>query len=201
MIYRVSIDKFLPFVMAACQGLPEEMAQAYIRQTLIDFCERTSLLKRHKVVKVPRGFDRFPIEPDNQEQIVRINHLVIDGHLHQGHQGYLHFHHFGRAFTIKDGFIVLSTPLESEKAIEVTYVAAPTREACEVDAVLYDDWQEAIEDGALARLLILPNYQFTQPNMAMFRTNAYAQWVQKARVRTLKKHHTGITYARGESFL
>lgn len=198
---KVGLDKFLPFVMFACKGLPESIAQSYIRQTIIDFSKQSSVLRRHKTVMVTRGFDVFPIEPDDGENIVRINHVKVNGCCYEGVRGLCCFRACGRTFTVKDGFIHLSSSVQDDIAVEVCYTATPSFDACEVDAVFFDDWHHAIEDGVLSRLMLIPGYEFTQPQIAQHRALSYANHIKQARMSMLKAENTGVSRVRRGSFL
>ncbi|WP_333679872.1 hypothetical protein [Dyella sp.] len=203
LVERVGLDEFLPFVMAACPDLPEAMATAYIRQACIDFCTRSGILRRKTWIDQQRDVRAYPVWPDAGETIVRINEVHVDGRCYRGARNRCCFDHFGIRFTVDDGMLRLSSPPGRDKpqAIEVRFVAAPERNACEVDALLYEDWADAIEDGTLAKLYLLPAYSFASPTLAKARRGSYDDHVRRARVRALKSDTGDSTVAIAPPFV
>ncbi|NML34514.1 hypothetical protein [Paraburkholderia antibiotica] len=187
-IERVPLTQFMPFVMAAAQGLPETMAQAYVRQACIDFATRSSILRRRIVISLQPRVRAYPIWPHESEQVVRVNEVDVNGTPYRARRGGVAFHHFGTRFTVEDGMLVLSREPSHERpgAVHVRMCIAPSRDACEVDALLHDDWQQSIEDGALARIYQLPGYQFTSLQLAQVRGRSFDEGVARARIRALR---------------
>lgn len=190
LVERVPLDRFMPFVMAAAQGLPESMAQAYVRQACIDFSTRSGILKRAVTFNLQPCVFEYPLfSPEDGEQIVRVSEVRVGRAEYRGHRDRIVFFHFGRRFTVSDGMLHLShAPSEHEKPIpvEVRLRVSPTQDACDVDALLYDDWQQAIEDGALARIYQLPGYQFTALPLATQRGRSFDEQIVRARVRAVR---------------
>ncbi|SIO50538.1 hypothetical protein SAMN05444172_2578 [Burkholderia sp. GAS332] len=203
LIERVPLDVFMPFIMAGCPDLPESMAQAYIRQTCVDFCQRSGWLRRTSHIDQQLDVCDYPVWLDACEQIVRINEVHIDHTSYRGGRDSCCFDHCGARFTVRDGMLHMSDKPQRDKqhAIKVRFISAPTRDACEVDATLHHDWQEAIEDGALAKIYLLPGYRFTSPQLSIVRGKSFSEHVGRARIRALRSETGDATIARAESFV
>lgn len=203
LIDRVGLDVFMPFVMAACAELPEPMAQAYIRQACIDFCVRSGTLRRKSFISQQRNVKEYPVWPDACEEVVRVNEVHVDSACYRGGRNTCCFDHCGCRFTIAEGMLHISSAPQWDKpdSIEVRFVAKPARDACEVDATLYDDWHEAIVDGALAQLYLLPGYKWTSPQLAGVRDVGFARRIRQARVQALKSDTGDTIMARAPSFV
>ncbi|MCA8017733.1 hypothetical protein [Burkholderia metallica] len=184
----VPLDQFMPFVMAGAQGLPETMAQAYVRQACIDFATRSSILRRRVIVDLQARVTDYPIWSDEREQVVRVNEVRVDGTPYRGQRNSVVFMHMGVRFTVADGMLRLSHVPHHDRpgVIEIRLSASPTQDACDVDSLLYDDWQPAIEDGALARIYQLPGYTFTSFPLAAQRGRSFDEKIARARVRALR---------------
>ncbi|KVD35425.1 hypothetical protein WI84_16275 [Burkholderia ubonensis] len=193
----VPLEQFMPFVMAGAQGLPETMAQAYVRQACIDFATRSSILRRRVIVDLQEHVTEYPIWADDREQVVRVNEVRVDGTPYRGQRNSVVFMHMGVRFTVADGMLCLSrVPVHDRAgAIEIRLCASPTQGTCEVDSLLYDDWQSAIEDGALARIYQLPNYQFTSFPLAAQRGRSFDEKIARARVRALRSDTSAMLTA------
>lgn len=194
---------FLPFVMGACPDAPEDMATAYVRQAAIDFCQRSSLLRRTALIDLQRNVSSYPVWPEPCETVVRVNDVCIDGCRYRGARNTCCFDHCGARFIIDEGLLRISGPpdIDRPQALEVRFAAAPARDACEVDAVLFDDWQEAIEDGALARLHLLSRYAFSSQALAATRSRSFADHIHRARVAALKGDAGDTAFAHAPAFV
>ena len=201
-INTISLNEFLPFIMANCPELPESIAQAYLRQTCIDFCQRSSILRRHVTIDLQEGVSNYPIWPNGNEQVVRINQVSSGGKNLRGQRNHYSLPSCG-TFTVQDGFVILSSPVnyDADDALHIEMTVTPSRKACEIDELLYQDWQEAIEDGTLARLFLLPNYPFSDPRLAMVRSRSYADHIIRARVRASRSNQTDAVFAVATPFL
>ncbi|OLL27469.1 hypothetical protein BTH42_31990 [Burkholderia sp. SRS-W-2-2016] len=179
------------------------MALAYVRDTCIDFCVRSNTLRRRTVIDQQCGVSDYPLWPDHDEQIVRVNEAHVNGTCYRGARDACCFEHGGARFTIRDGALHISHDAAHDRpqAIEVRFTVSPTRRACEIDATLFDDWQPAIADGTLARLYMLPGYPFTAPQLSLVRERAYNVAVNRARIRSLKSDTGDTAMARGMPFL
>jgi len=191
-VERVPLDAFLPFVMVGARGVPEALALGYIRQACIDFATRSGILRRVALLDEQRYVRDYPLWPDAEEQIVRVNEVALNGIRYRGGRDRAGFRSpwFWRnaGFTIRDGVLLLAVVPQCDRpeAIDVRMCVAPTQRACEVDALLLDDWQQAIEDGALARLYQLPGYSFSAPMLATARGRSFDEAIARARIRALK---------------
>jgi hypothetical protein len=202
-IERTPLDAFLPFVMAAARGLPETMAIAYIRQACIEFCRRSNAVRRHVRLDQQRHVVDYPIWPDDSEQVVRVTEVRVGTSTYRARRDHLEFAHWGVRYTVRDGLVHLSARPQKDvpDAIDIRFVVAPTQTACEVDSILYHDWQNAIEDGALARIYQLPGYEFTEPRLATSRGTSFDERIARARVQALKSDTTATTVALAPRFV
>lgn len=200
MIDKVGLEVFLPVVMFATKGLvPEDVAKHFIRDACIEFCTRSLVLRRTKEITLQKGCERVPVpmysEPD--ENVILITDFEVNGRKVMGVRNNRPLN--GSFFTVEDGFL-LSSPVDKDVPAVIRYVAVPSQSSCEVDAVLYDDWNTAIVDGALSKLLLQP-YDFANPALAQSYRFEFEKAIKRARVRMMKSENTGITIAKGRYFL
>ncbi|CAE6958668.1 hypothetical protein [Paraburkholderia domus] len=203
LVERLPLDVFMPYVIAGAALCPESMALAYVRDACIDFATRSNTLRRRTFIHQQCGVRDYPVWPDCCEQIVRINEAHVDGWCYRGARDTCCFDRSGALFTVSDGLLHISSEPSDDRprSIELRFTVTPTRDACEVDATLFNDWQNAITDGALARLYMLPGYPFSAPQLGVVRERAYNGAVSRARIRSLKSDTGDVTMARGTPFV
>ncbi|QUO26142.1 hypothetical protein KEH57_04225 [Burkholderia cenocepacia] len=200
------LDAFLPYVMIGAPTCPESIAQAFVLDTCTDFCTRSNTLRRRVRIVPQAGVRDYPIWPDHDEQIVRVNEVRTRETRYIGARDVDDFACIGRRFTIRDGELRLNGHVgewddEHDAHIDVKFTAAPTTDACRVDATLLHDWRPAIVDGTLSRLYGLPGYPFSAPQLSVLRDRAYAAAINRARVRSLKSDTGDLIMATGVPFV
>lgn len=205
-VNRVGLDRFLPFIMAAAQGLPESMALAYIREACIDFCEKSSILRRRIFITTQPRVHEYPLLPDDDERLIRVDEVSLGRRRFRLHRDRTVFLLHGMQATVRDGRLALSfvpfrealTPPPWDDwryRIEVRATVAPTHDACAVDEILLHDWEHAIEDGALARIYMLPGYKFSSPQLAGVREQSFSEGIRRARVRGITSDTSADIFA------
>lgn len=189
---RVKLDEFLPHVMAMVQGdasraaLPPEVALSYIKNSAIEFARKSGILTRQIEVKFEDGVDIYPILDPACERL----HTLIS------------------AWDAKTGcpldveawedncVRICKLPGPCDEHFIVKIIASPSRNCCEVDAVLYEDWHDYIVAGALSALHMMPQSTWTSSAAAQMQGNKFNEGVKEARVKiamsgTIKNPITG----------
>lgn len=189
---------FLPRVVAAAPGLPDVAAQSYLRDAAIRFCEASGWLEREAILPMARGVYDYPVVPADCERVVRVVAVSIRRHI--PHEGWHDERNFDpRRDVLEDGcgfrIEALETPdvsvwIDREgdacDRLRVRYVAAPTHDACRLDARLAEEWGQALVDGALADLLLLPEQPFSDPRLAAMYRGKFDAAILRARTRRLR---------------
>ena len=87
-------------------------------------------------------------------------------------------------------FFVSPTPVVAlQDGVKAQIVLAPNQDAFEVIEILYDEWAEAIGSGASAKLLEVPNKEWTDQKAALMRKKTFNKAVAAAlRKSTTTKH-------------
>lgn len=184
---------FLPRLVAAAPGLPDVAAQSYLRDAAIRFCEASGWLEREAILPMARGVRDYPVVPAECERVVRVVTVRICGGTGDDRE------FDPRRDVLEDGcgFRVeaLETPdvsvwIDREgdacDRLRVRYVAAPTHDACRLDARLAEEWGRALVDGALADLLSLPEQPFSDPRLAAAYREGFNAAILRARTRRLR---------------
>jgi len=195
-------DLFLDDVMAHAPGCPVETARAAIRQSAIEFCFRSDLL-RYEVgpLDVRAGETEYDFEAPPQTGVHRLLHawfrdrelsvLTPDDPL--AVSSYREDLVTGAATPTAvirrtdNTFHLLPSPsVDADDALFLTVAVRPLRTATRYADELYADWLDAIAHGALYRLMLSPAKPYTDVNGAAVRRQWFEAAVAQARAYTNK---------------
>lgn len=193
---RVSVDNFLPHVMANAIGdektemLPENAARSFIINSAIKFSERSGILKRKIKIDLQCGLDTYPIEIADCETVIMVEHAQYSSFC----AGPDDFFSSGSSccwswgdvrFSMEDDTLHINpAPTKDIKhGLELKLIVAPKRDACEVDVSLYDKWYDAIVNGALYNIHMMPNRPWSSMSRADYYKRMFDEDVSRATIR------------------
>lgn len=203
---NAELTKFLDYVMPHVVGCTTEMAIMEIRNSIIDFCEKTLLLQTTvdpisttadvadydidvdtgyipiTVMKMWfKGYPVFPKAPDDVET-PSVYNPYSGAVVRQGDpEKYLHSDASPTTFTL------YPVPDKTD-ALSITLRVAlkPTRTASTIKQIIFEDYAETIGHGAIARLALSQNKPYTNNGVAQVQNALYMAGVNAARVRANK---------------
>lgn len=154
---RTDYNKFLPHVMAnvtgdSRAGLPPNVALSYIRSAAIEFAKKSGILRRTERIMLQDGLQRYPlVDAPEEERVYRLSSVKRNGCDYPA--------------TFDDSTVIFECPIgvtqECPEYIEVKYVVIPERSSCGVDELIFDEWHDAIVDGALEQIHLMPQKPWT----------------------------------------
>ena len=203
-------EQFLDYVMPHVPGCPVELAVQAIRNTTIEFCERTLILQRdHDPVTVVANVQDYDCEPPTGYLV----HKVMKAWYKERELTPFTPDQISDAFAYRrkiDGvtpnktdpqrfyqkdertFSLHPWPVETVvEAVTMRVALKPTRASTSVDDVIYEDWMDAIAAGALVRLQMSPAKPYTLPNAAAINQQIYTQKLNEARQKAIRGHVRG----------
>lgn len=199
-----SLDSFVTEIRQYAPGAPPIMIRGHVRNTIINFCERTFILKRSpadfmlnedqhtytlkysgdryvtiaiKVIRVGDG-DSGDLLSETTEHY--LDNTLPGWQTHEGSKptGYM---------LLDDVNSIRVYPIPTEDSSDDVVVEAcvrPRRDQTEVDTFLYEKWEETIQAGALAALLSIPQATWYNPDLARMSAEAYKRGIRRARKTT-----------------
>lgn len=185
----VTLDLFVHEIALALGDMPDGIAENFVRQAAIDFCERSQIIRRVVDIDLICGVSDYPILlPD--ERIVSIQRVCV-GDRCCAERAVLSasapcetgctFHGHSIWFVPPDSLNIRPTPsVDRAKAIRVHVAVAPLRDACELDSVLYERYHETILDGALARLYLAKTTPWHDKELANLHKTQFDQGIAAA---------------------
>jgi hypothetical protein len=201
-----SYDDFLPYVLPDVPGCAEIVAIQAIRNTAIDFCEKTMVVETDlDPVSLVVGVTDYDLEPPAAHLVTKIVRLFYrNRELKPVARDDINVASFynpdaidkeqpgqPQRWTQKDTktITVWPEPKESEAgALTIRAALKPTRASTSCDDILFEDYAEYIAAGAKARLMLVPNKAYTNPNLVVTQNQLYMQGVNMARQRAARGH-------------
>lgn len=182
----VSLTEFLPRVTLIAKGVPDDVALEYLRQAAQTLARDSRLLKRELRLDVQAGVRDYYLDNGEHEQV----HYVDKVELKSGQISPC-FCKDGFDFEPNDKIILHKTPkVDGEHQLYVSYFAIPSQNACEVDTLLFDRYHDVVVNGALASLLLMRQYGFADPQMAIFYEQKFKQGITQAKIDVVKQFDT-----------
>ena len=198
---QVSFEVFLPEVMQYCPDVPELLATNAIKQSCIEFCEKTRYWQvdldpvtalagiANYEMDVPAGtkfvdiveawYNDTLLIPKSVEEMTRI-YRQTDWRTVEGSPQYL-------TRIIPTEVILVPKPTaQSVYAISVRAAIAPTRASTTVDQDLYESFLEYISYGARARLYGTPKQPYFDKQSAMLYEKKFRDAIGEVRTRVNK---------------
>lgn len=176
---QISLNDFLPHVMANVAGdsrapLASNVALSYIRRAAIRFAMETGVITRSENITLQDGVCEYPLTYDSENEMVYrlvrakrrgqdVAASVIDTVVH------LHWH----------GYVNNNC---EDAPVTVTFSVVPAPNACTVDAILMDLYHDAIVDGALQYIHLMPQQPWTSGAASELRGKSFQAAVSRARL-------------------
>lgn len=203
-------EQFLDYVMPHVPGCPVELAVQAIRNTTIEFCERTLILQRdHDPVTAVAGVQDYDFEPPTGYLVQKVmkawykNNELVPFTPDQisdpfAYRTMIAGEKANRTDPLriiqKDERTFSLHPLPSQtvaEAITMRVALKPTRASTEVEDVMFEDWLDGIAAGALVRLQMSPAKPYTLPNAAALNQQIYIAKTNEARQRAIRGNVRG----------
>jgi len=206
---------FLNDVMPEVPGCTIEIATHAIKNSCIEFCEKSLIIQRdHDPVTVVAGIVDYDFEPPTGMLVTRImkawhktlvltplapddvefaevyNRLFNGANVDRKDPQYI-LQKDERTFSL---YGIPATTVANGLTMRVAL--KPSRSATTVDDVLYEDYAEVIAAGAKARLMMSAGKPYTNPQIAAVQLDMFRQGTNVARQRATRgyvRSSTGVT--------
>lgn len=205
---RVELEAFLPEIMAFAHetethaGLPDAAALAFIRNAACDLSRRSNAYRRELWIDAQKDVTDYPIQ-DGCDVFLSALWVEINGQRAIPSPG-RPCSCGGRLFQIIDGMIHISWNPDEDTADAILIRAAlsPTADACDLDRdFFFDRYRQVVIDGALAKILLLPNMPWTNISLARVLQTDFERGCGEARRNAMMGESAGPVYATSRPFV
>lgn len=191
----VPLSKFTPHVIVATfdqdgnNPIPESVAESFVRNSAISFAEKTGIITTKIKVDLQCGMSEYPLEVRDCDTIIGVKSASLNEF--ESEDCGFGWTWGDISFRLNDDVLEIY-PAPSEDVLDglsLELVIVPDRDACEIDAQFYDKWFDAIINGALAELHMIPSRPFSSTTRAEQRRRMFNEDVGRATVRRVLQGH------------
>lgn len=176
------IDDFLPDLRARTTStetaarLPDDVLRINLRAAIIDFCERTKVIRQSLRIPLICGVCDYPIILDTCEDIVGVGRVRYGDTCETDCKGVTRQWDWGgivfRLMEDSDVLRISEPPVEDGKFLEMDVFTAPSRDGNQVDAILFQRYYTPIVDLTLSKIHLMTDAHWASVTRAdMYRRN------------------------------
>lgn len=191
------LSSFLPEILLSAPGLADVIAESYVRNSAIKFCNLTRyVIETLDSQTIRSGEYEVDLIVSGGEEVAAVKSVYVDGRpidpiseqdLSSQYGGWKTYTGWPKHY-LSDAAILRLFPIPTaEIVVDVTVAKRPTSTAVTVNDVLYKEWREAIVAGALSQILLVPNQTFTNPQIALVQNQIFSDWVVTAQAKSYKQ--------------
>lgn len=180
-----TFNDFYPDVVTEVPGCPAEMVDLALRNTIIEFCEKSTI---HQATLDPltllEGIGEYDLDAPDGYRVHRVMQAwfkgqpltPVGGDMVAHPESYADF--IGgytapkappREYTQRDASTLTFLPIPDQRyvnAVTIRVALVPLRNFTQVEDFLYEEWCEPIAAGAKARLMLNPGKPYTNVEAA-----------------------------------
>jgi len=161
------VNRFVNAVRRDVPGCPNPLIKDEVLEAGIAFCRRTSIYTHDCEVVLSAGdTEVVPVLPENTA-LVGVNYINVNGVTDYEP-------------IVANGRILFNPAVSSNYSALINMALKPTRLATCLPDVLYNDFFQEICSGAKAKLMIMPEKSWSNPQLAMVHSAAFDSGVGKA---------------------
>jgi len=202
-----SYEDFFPYVMPEVIGAPEPLVVQAIRNTCIEFCEKSLILTRdHDPVTISQNIVDYDLEPPTGYLVVKVQKAWLDNReitplapdfvndpavYNRLFSSYQARGSTPTAYLQKDARTISVWPLPDRQyrnGLTMRIALKPTRASTTIEDEVFEDYAEAIGQGAAYRLQVSVGKAYTNPDMAVINKGFFDQAINVARQRASRGH-------------
>jgi hypothetical protein len=201
-------ESFFPYILPEVPGAPEPVVLMAIRNSCIEFCERSLILTRdHDPISlIPKVIDYDLDPPISETVIIKVQRAFVEGspinalapdHIHipaiynRAYEDYEENPSTPQYYLQKDERSITVWPVPDKRyrnGLTMRVAMKPTRSSESVDDVIFEEYAEVIASGALQRLMSSAGKPYSNIQMAAVNKMMFDRGVNNAKLRMNAGH-------------
>jgi hypothetical protein len=205
-IELVEIGDLIPFVRAETAYKDNDniayadaaIIEQHIAWTLIDFTKQTGILVRRAVMDIQAGVRDYYIAPPAGETVYRVTSVCVNGECLTGYRseqccntGNCRSERGGFVFYPLDKIVLDDATCKDCGKIEIEYITHTSNNACTMDKVLMERFQEALTMGAGGRVRKMAGFGWSLPAKGLDMMREYKQAIDQYKLDDTEGHING----------
>lgn len=189
-----TLEQFLPYVEPHVLGAPIPGLLQEIRETLIEFCERTRVWKAKDMLDIESGTAEYtlPDTPSTPRNVVVVEEVYSNSHelkaktlddLKRQWHDWTTMTGTPVCYTQFAPTIITLVPVPNADLTDGLWIRAcyrPARSATAVPDFLFEQYAKVIGHGAAARMLETDGRPYGNPKMSVFHAEQFERGIHKA---------------------
>ena len=210
-------DDFVSFVAHSCVGCPPMTIRAHVQAAVDEFLTSTNIWTQElEPISLMDGLDRYPLPTELYTRVLGVESVKYNGlplapmTTRDMLQRFPWADPDGtnqvQAYRVElddteQMLVVWPTPSTTElQSVVVRASIVPTSDATYVPDWLYQDWRTVIGSGALSQILLIPNKDWTNPQMAAVHEGKFRAGKSRAKARSIGMQSGGNLTIRARRF-
>jgi hypothetical protein len=205
-IELVNIADLIPYVRAETAFKDKDtvayadtgMIEQHLAWTLTDFTRQTGILSRRSVIDIQAGVRDYYITPPQGETVYRVTSVCVNGICLTGYRGapcctsgQCRSSRGGFVFEPLDKIVLDDATCRDCGKIEIQYTTHTSNNACTVDKLVVERFQEAIVMGAGARLRKMAGFGWSLPAKGLDMHRDYKMAIDQYKLDDAEGHANG----------
>ena len=191
---------FTEFVRPECQGVPSFLLEKAIRDSAIEFCKRTGVfIPEPEEILITGGINEYDLSLPTGTELNFITDIFANKTRLEAISYSALLHKIGDGaekgtpafYSQKDNTSFFLAPIpDVADTLRVLYSLKPSANSSSIPDTIGKENREAIAQGAIFRLQMMPNQPFSNPNLALAKKSLFDKEVGKA-IRQVKFGFSG----------
>jgi hypothetical protein len=166
------MDRFIDYVMPEVPGCPQPLIKQELLRVAISFCTDSWIWQLDEEHEVLDGNSTITLTIASGQAVTGCQ-LSIDG------SGFNEYTRSAETVTLDDA-------RTADTTFDTTVFLKPTRAATALPDILYNDWFEAIEAGAISNLMLMPKKKWFNSRGALLQKKIYLHGLGEAKIKARK---------------
>lgn len=201
-----ALSEFIPLTLGlrGLTGVPPAIAEEAIRQSAIDLCDRGGAWEFRLTLQTQPRVHEYPLLIPELSNVVGIKSVTMCDETYAPDVWGGRMCGCGsRSFSLRGlrAIRVHPVPDEDDPAYaQIELWLKPTNDACEVPNALYDEWADAIANGAAARLYAMPKQDWSNAGLMQRYVQVFSNDITRAKNKRVLGRTAGPLMMRGGYF-